>query len=114
VSSLLRQVLLHLLKLVTEPDIPSREHWLSEILTFHSDALLVFTPGMKQRIDLDRVWKTVQNTASRMSADKRIEIPMLPADCPLTLDELLAANVDPDHCAQIMEASIRATARSSG
>ena len=112
VSSLLRQVLIHLLKLVTEPDSPSREHWLSEILTFQSDALLVFTPGMKQRIDLDRVWKTVLNTASRISADKRIEIPRLPADCPLTLDDLLAANFDPGHCARLMEASIRATDRS--
>ena len=44
-SSLPRQVLIHLLKLVTEPDSSSREHWLSEILTFQSDALLVFTPA---------------------------------------------------------------------
>jgi hypothetical protein len=81
VSSLLRQVLIHLLKLVTEPDSPSREHWLSEVLTFQFDVVLAFTPGMK-RIDLDRIWKTVRTGVANLSKHSRRQAPVLPADCP--------------------------------
>ncbi|MDB5652774.1 MAG: hypothetical protein JWQ94_387 [Tardiphaga sp.] len=50
VSSLLRQVLIHLLKMAIEPGNPSQGHWVNEVLTFPSDAVLAFTPGMRQRI----------------------------------------------------------------
>lgn len=111
VSSLLRQVLLHLLKLVTEPDSPSREHWLSEILTFQSDALLVFTPGMKQRIDLDRVWKTVRNSVANLSKNSQLPTPVLPTECPLSLDDLLAPDFDLSRCAELMAASLGKSGR---
>ena len=111
VSSLLRQVLIHLLKLVTEPDSPSREHWLSEILTFQSDALLVFTPGMKQRIDLDRVWQIVRNGVANLSKNSQRPAPVLPTKCPLSLDELLAADFDLRGAIEQMAASIRTTSR---
>jgi len=111
VSSLLRQVLIHLLKLVTEPDSPSREHWLSEILTFQSDALLVFTPGMKQRIDLDRVWQIVRNGVANLSKNSQRQAPVLPIKCPLSLDELLAADFDLRGAIEQIAASIRTTSR---
>ena len=111
VSSPLRQVLIHLLKLVTGPDSDSREHWLSEILTFQSDALLVFTPGMKQRIDLDRVWQIVRNGVANLSKNSQRPAPVLPTKCPLSLDELLAADFDLRGAIEQMAASIRTTSR---
>lgn len=111
-SILLRQVLIHLLKLVTEPDSPTREHWLSEILTFQSDALLVFTPGMKQRIDLDRVWKTIRNGVANLSKNSQLPAPVLPVECPLSLDDLLASDFDLSRCAELMVASLGKGGRS--
>jgi len=89
VSSPLRQVLIHLLKLVTGPDSACREHWLSEILTFQSDALPVFTPGMKQRIDLDRVWTTIRKSVANLSKNSQLPAPVLPIECPFSLETCL-------------------------
>ena len=89
VSSPLRQVLIHLLKLVTGPDSACREHWLSEILTSQSDALPVFTPGMKQRIDLDRVWTTIRKSVASLSKNSRLPAPVLPIKCPFSLGTCL-------------------------
>ena len=111
VSSLLRQVLIHLLKLVSEPDSPSREHWLSEVLTFQADALLVFTPGMRQRIDLDRIWKTVRNGVANLSKNSQTRTPALPTECPLGLEDLLAADFDLSRMIERMAASIHANSR---
>ena len=111
VSSLLRQILIHLLKLATEPDSSSREHWLSEILTFQFDALLVFTPGMKQRIDLDRVWKTVRAGVSNLAKNSQSQAPALPTKCPLTLDDLLAADFDLGGAIERMAAAVQPRSR---
>ena len=94
VSSLLRQTLIHLLKLAILPDSPSREHWLSEVVTFQADARQAFTPGMKQRIELDRIWKAAQNGATNILKNSGLQMPVLPTACPLGLDELLAAEFD--------------------
>ena len=95
VSSLLLQVLIHLLKMVVEPDSLSQRHWVSEVVTFQSNAVLAFTPGMRQRIELDRIWKMACNGAARQFESAEIPVPVWPAECPLSLDELLVSDFDP-------------------
>ena len=95
VSSLLRQVLIHLLKMAIEPDSVSKGHWVSEIVTFQSDAMLGFTPGMKQRIELDRIWKIACNGTTRQLESAELPVPVWPTACPLNLDDLLVSDFDP-------------------
>jgi hypothetical protein len=55
-ESLLRQSLVHLLRLRFLPDGPVR-HWQAEAVGFLADAQARFTPSMPQRIDLDGLYR---------------------------------------------------------
>ncbi|RAI41681.1 DUF29 domain-containing protein [Rhodoplanes roseus] len=96
VSNLLRQTLLHLLKIAIDPDAPSAMHWFDEVIAFQGDAALVFSPGLARRIDLPRIWRVACNGATRSLAKHGISAPPLPRDCPLSLDALVDPAFDPD------------------
>ena len=90
--SLLRQAMLHLLKLHAWPDNPAASHWRSEIRTFLVDAEDRFTPSMRQRIDLGELYaKATYLMRGEIDAS---EARPLPGTCPFTLDELLGTRPD--------------------
>ncbi len=87
-ESLLRQALVHLLKLHVWPDGPVA-HWRGEIVGFLADAEARFTPAMRRRIDLGKLYRrAVQQVAAEG------DVPPLPPSCPWTLDALLAERLD--------------------
>ena len=91
--SLLRQAMLHMLKLYVWPDSPAASHWRSEVRTFLVDAEDRFTPSMRQRIDLDELYaKGLYLMHEEMNSSNRAR--PLPETCPFTLDELLGAQPD--------------------
>lgn len=106
-SSLLRQVLIHLLKMAIEPDRMSQRHWSGELLTFQYDAVLAFSPGMKQRIDLDRIWKMACNGTARQLESAELPVPAWPTECPLKLDDLLVSDFDPAPAAARVKAALQ-------
>ena len=112
VSSLIRQILIHLVKLVSVPDSPSRMHWLGEVINFQVDAQQTFTPSMKQRIELERVWHSARNTVTNLLRSAELHVPALPATCPLSLDELLAVDFDLGKMMKRMETALEAASRS--
>jgi hypothetical protein len=96
VQSYLRLVLLHLIKLAASPDALSAEHWLDEISTFHGNIFSHLTPSMRQRSDVDLLWRRAgQDTRTRrvVRADPKLT---LPSACPIALDDLLAEDLDLD------------------
>ena len=107
VSSLLSQVLIHLLKMAIEPDSLSQRHWVSEVLTFQADAVWAFTPGMKQRIELDRIWKMACNGVARHLENEELSVPAWPGVCPLTLDDLLVSDFNPAPAAARVKAALK-------
>ena len=94
VSSLLTQVLVHLLKLAADPQSPARAHWIEEILTFQADARRAFTPGMRQRLDLSDLWRDSSRRAVIALTEAGLAGIVAPAACPLTLDTLLDRDFD--------------------
>ncbi len=90
--SLLRQALIHLLKLHAWPDSPAAAHWRGEAGVFLADAEDCFTPSMRQRVELDALYAKALGLA-REAADANGEPRPLPDACPFTLGELLAGNV---------------------
>ena len=91
VQSLLVQALAHDLKCRAWPDAPSVPHWRAEGRGFRTDAARSFTPSMRQRLDLARLYRQ----ARQRLPETFDGLPPLaaPSSCPWTLDELLA---DPD------------------
>jgi hypothetical protein len=91
-ESLLRQALIHLLKLHLTPKSRSASHWRGEVDTFLADARHRFSPSMRQRIELAALYA---EALSRLRVEARGKHdPRLPATCPLLLDDLLVAEPD--------------------
>jgi hypothetical protein len=86
--SLLLQALLHDLKVEAWPlsrDVP---HWRSEARVARINAADAYTPSMRQRIDVAKIYAKALR-AMPESIDGQPPLPV-PGACPVTLDELLA------------------------
>ena len=87
----MRLLLVHLLKVLAWPDSDAVGHWRGEVLSFQADAAQRFTPSMRQKIDLERLYRLAWEQVSVASYDGRAP-GALPETCPLTLDQLLTAH----------------------
>ena len=85
-QSLLRQALLHLLKIQAWPSSLAVPHWRGEVSGFLADFRKRFAPSMRQRLGLEDIYAEaldqVRNEAG--SGGDR-----LPETCPCSLDDLL-------------------------
>ncbi len=90
--SLLRQAMVHLLKLRAWPESQASAHWRGEVLGFLDDARDRFTPSMRQRIDMDTLYREALRRV-RSEAEDAPEVAALPDACPFGLDELLARDL---------------------
>ena len=91
------QFLAHLIKLLSAPNAPAQRKWREEITVFYSGASVRYERSMKQRIDLGKCWRLARSDAKlglEMFGDAIL--PHLPADCPLSIDDLLEAPLDVD------------------
>jgi hypothetical protein len=88
VESLLMQALIHMLKAKAWPlsrDVP---HWEAEARVFQANAASRFTPSMRQKLDLDRIYRrALRGLPDTIDAQPPLPVPDV---CPMTLDELLA------------------------
>jgi hypothetical protein len=92
VYSYLDQILAHLLKLRGWPEFEAEQHWRSEIVAFQTGMERRFTPSMRQRIDLAKVYDRAIRQIDLLCHGGRPSQPC-PAICPVTLDQLLTASV---------------------
>ena len=88
VKSYLRLMIVHLLKIQGWPNSTSRNHWRQEINSFQSDAEQRFTPSMRQRIELERLYRKALEQLEDAEFDGIPPSPW-PLLCPFTLDQLL-------------------------
>ncbi len=86
VERLIRQILLHMLQIVSDPASDAGPHWRLEVAAFQADAAAAFSPSMAQKIELDRLWQhTLRSFMAEFAAGRRAT----PLACPLTLDDLV-------------------------
>ncbi len=106
-TGLTRQFLIHVAKALSAPQSPSLPHWGVEASGFHDDALDRFTPSMRQKVDLDELWKRALKQAKRALAVHGDELAVdLTGTCPLTLDELIEPDMDLDRAVAIASARL--------
>ena len=91
-ESLLRQAMLHLLKLGIGADQPAA-HWRGEVVGFLADAAERFTPAMRQRIDLQKLYVRALRQVGESDGNEGTS---LPAICPWRLDTLLSESISID------------------
>ena len=108
ISSLLRQTLVHLVKIAFDPEAPSVAHWVGEASGFQGDAVLAYSPGLRQRLDLPKIWRVAKRNATDSLAESGVAVPPLPDECPLSLDQLLDLDFSPRESAAVVLASANA------
>ena len=87
-QSLLRQALVHLLKLQVWHDSQAVPHWRGEVAGFLADARKRFAPSMRQRLGLDDVYATALDQVRNQAGS---DGDRLPETCPFSAEDLLAA-----------------------
>jgi hypothetical protein len=90
VKSLLIQALAYRLKVQARPMSRDVPHWRAEALRFRIDAADVFSPGMRQRIDVGDLYTKALRIV-RQTMDGQPPLP-LPAACSDTLYDLLSVD----------------------
>ena len=92
-KSLLRQALVHLLKLCAWPGSTAAAHWRSEVIGFRADMRDRFAPSMRQRISLDEIYRVALEQVQAIT-DNSGEPRLVPATCPFALDDFLSVDAD--------------------
>ncbi|MCW5696599.1 MAG: DUF29 domain-containing protein [Bauldia sp.] len=96
VESMIRQIFLHLLKIAGEPEALSVRHWMGEIVGFSAEAISRYAPSMRQKIDLDRVWRSARRQIITGASDAGgALLEASPVQCPFGLDDLLVTSIEP-------------------
>jgi hypothetical protein len=88
VESLLLQALVHMLKAQGWPGARDAENWRADSRGFRAQAANRFAPSMRQRLDLDRLYRQALRAVPQTMDGTPPE--PLPDSCPLTLEELLS------------------------
>ena len=89
VESLLMQALAHMAKAEAWPHSRDVPHWHAEARRFRIDAAARFAPSMRQRLDLEKIYRRALRIIPE-TIDGQRPLPLLAATCPMTLDELLS------------------------
>ncbi|MDQ2801748.1 MAG: DUF29 domain-containing protein [Pseudomonadota bacterium] len=93
VESLLVQALVHMLKAEAWPVYRDAPSWRAEANRFRSEAAARFSPSMRQRLNLARIYARALH-AMPETIDGQPPLPV-PSICPVTLDELLSDEHQP-------------------
>ncbi len=94
VESQLRVALTHLVYLLHANDRAPLVLWSTEVLAGLDNAQRGYVPSMAQRIDLDRILRSACRVAAPKLAEMGLVLPQPGAECPVTLAELLAEDVE--------------------
>ena len=87
VKSLLVQALAHMLKAEAWPLSGEVPHWQAEARGFRGDSADIFTPSMRQRIEMAEIYvRALRRMPDRIDGQAPLPVPDA---CPVTLDELL-------------------------
>ncbi len=97
VSSFMRLILSHTILIALEADAESSRHWSFEVLTFRGNLIQAWQRSMRQRIDMDLIWRhavreaaqklTLYRASGSPSGDDKI-MARLEAGCPFGVDDL--------------------------
>lgn len=91
VKSHIRLMFVHFIKLVVEADSESARRWRSEIVAIHFEIIGRYAPSMRQRIDIDEIWRSAhdQSMLGYEGAQQAL-VAGLPVRAPFALDDLIA------------------------
>lgn len=94
-GSFLQQLMLHVLKLHVWKGSPAAEHWRDEAHSCQHQAQMAFTASMRQRLRLQADYKRALSALYYAAQERGQTAPVLPKECPFTLDALMGDELTP-------------------
>ena len=114
IHSLIRQAMVHLIKIAANPDSGARRHWQQEVGGFVVPIRRTWSPGYRQRIDIEEVWADAREEAGNALAAYDISLPPLPGHCPFSLDLFTQEGFDTVAAIEHLNREIRELASREG
>jgi len=91
-ESPIRLILMHIAKAVSQPEARAVAHWRTECIGWQDDLLRSFSPSMRQRIDMDALWRSALRQTEAALAEHGVPLAArLAGPCPVSLDDLLSS-----------------------
>lgn len=103
VNSFIRLILSHMILIIFDQDADSVPHSKAEVATFHAELLQRYQPSMRQRVDVDLLWRRALREAhAKLAAYRRDESLVilervrmaLGLSCPIGVDEVCDENFE--------------------
>ena len=90
-TSLIRNIMVHLIKTASDPDADAAGHWREEAATFHADIPEYYAPSMRQLIDMPKLWNRARHIAeTALHRHGRSVSDDVPIQCPYGLQDFLS------------------------
>ena len=80
-------------------------HWFSECTEFHDQLTSAYRPSMRNKIDLPILWRRAQRKVTASFRDYGEPRPVLPRECPVSVDDLLDPELDLDRLVETIKSS---------
>ena len=90
----IQQALVHLIKIVADPNSEARRHWQQEVGGFVVPVRRSWSPGYRQRIDMEEIWADAREEAGNALAAYDVPLPALPDTCPFPVDLFVETGFD--------------------
>jgi hypothetical protein len=96
VKSQIRPILAYLIKLSVEPDSDAAPHWHEEIAVFTGELVDRYAPSMRQRIDIDELWRRARRQVllAHHGMPRQQAFANLPIHSPFALEDLVTEPID--------------------
>jgi hypothetical protein len=105
-KSLIRQILVHLIKAVCDPQAEAIGHWRTEATAFHLDLLDRYVPSMRRLIHMQKLWEGAVKLADNALREHGVALPPdLPAQCPYPLADIVAEDFSFDDAVERLRAA---------
>lgn len=97
VKSVIRQILVHLIKVTSDPDGRVNRHWRSEVVAFGADLSDRYTPSMRQLLDMQQLWSKALRTSEVLLQEHGSKLaPGIPLECPFDVETFVGDEFDFD------------------
>ncbi|MEH3145286.1 MAG: DUF29 domain-containing protein [Methylobacterium frigidaeris] len=114
-ESMIRLVLVHLVKHLSAPHLPPAGHWRAEPVAFQIAGRAGYRALMRRKVDLDAVWRdAVRQAEAALHAFGNVPAAGLPDTSPFTLDDLVAVDFDVERCLIHLASTLDPARRSRG
>ena len=103
-TSLIRQIMIHLIKAASESTSQARAHWRADATAFQADLPGLYSPSMRQLIDMQAIWRKALRVAEPSLQERGRSLSQtIPATCPYLLDGFLIEDFDFDAALRKLE-----------